>query len=114
MTVRTEREQKVERQQKESGKKGGQKLEGLYVGEGFVLSTFSILILGVHLLDFGTPPLGITGSGRPSNPEGTMHKTFSMDDALVAVGSLKPLRRRYTKDPCSVHFCVLSYLPPHM
>jgi hypothetical protein len=32
----------------------------------------------------------------------------------VAVGSLKPLRRRYTKDPCSVHFCVLSYIPPHM
>ncbi len=77
MTVRKEREQKVERQQKESGKKGGQKLEGLYVGEGFVLSTFSILILGPHLPDFGTAPLGMTGSGRPSNPEGTMHKTFS-------------------------------------
>jgi hypothetical protein len=75
MMVRTEREQKVERQQKESGKKGGQKLEGLYVGEGFVLSTFSIL--GPHLPDFGTPPLGLTGSGGPSNPEGTRHKTFS-------------------------------------
>jgi hypothetical protein len=53
MTVRTEREQKVERLQKESEKKGGQNLEGLYVGEGFVLSTFSIS--GPHLPDFGTP-----------------------------------------------------------
>jgi len=75
MAVKTEREQKVERQQKESGKKGGKKSEGLYVGEGFVPSTFSFL--GPHLPDLGTPPLGLPCSGGPSNPEGTRHKTFS-------------------------------------
>jgi len=69
MAVKTEREQKVERRQKESGKKG------LYVREGFAPSTFSFL--GPHLPDFGTPPLGLPGSGGPSNPEGTRHKTFS-------------------------------------
>jgi hypothetical protein len=74
MTVRTERDQKVE-SQKESGKKGGKKLGGLYVGESFAPSTFSIL--GPHLPNFETPPLGLTGSGGPSNPEGTRHKTFS-------------------------------------
>lgn len=37
-----ERKKKVERQWKESGKKGGKKLEGLYIGEGFVPGTFWI------------------------------------------------------------------------
>jgi len=33
---------KVERRWKESRKKGGKKLEGLYVGEGFAFSIFHI------------------------------------------------------------------------
>ncbi len=47
MTIRMEREQKVERCQKESGKKGGKKLGRPCVGESFAPSTF---------FDFGAAP----------------------------------------------------------
>jgi hypothetical protein len=40
--IRKKREKKVERRWKKSRKKGGKKLEGLYVGEGFAFSIFHI------------------------------------------------------------------------